>query len=246
MKTLLLLIILSSILTACKKGGQPPIQNIKGLLVATMTTIAAPDTTVATYSYDDNNRIIKIVNTQTGLFGQFIITYTYDADGDVTSQTSTNGSITDKAIVNYINGQPAFIRSISIVGNDTLSNAIASTITVRNNRVVRMNVNGGANGDTITYIGNNVKTFSPLDGIDPSGNFNYGTKNGPFKNSRFKWVLDLNEGNIFMEFDENDIVNSTGPNPEVFHNTYNTQGYPTQIIFGAGGIVKNFTYMNAK
>jgi YD repeat-containing protein len=249
MKKLFSLIILSSIFASCKKNGQPPILENKGLLVHTMSTLAASlDTIVGTYTYDDNNRIIKVVSTRTGVdVPTTIAYYTYDASGNLTSKTLTdaNNYEVSKFIVNYVNGQPNSIRLIYTLGQDTISNSITNTLTVQNNRVVSMNGPTGPTIDTITYTGNNVRQFLALRTGDGTGTYIYGTQNGPFKNSRFNWVFDLGEGNIFMEFDQNDMVGLSGSSYLAFHNTYNSQGYPIQIIYNTGSIIWRFTYINA-
>jgi YD repeat-containing protein len=256
MKKIFFLLALTSIFAACKKDHKPPpVLNTKGLLVGTMTTIISPDTTISTYTYDDNNRIVKIVSTTTGIAGQDIISYIYDAAGDVIIRNRSGGNRTEIDIVYYANSVPSALRTIEKIGNDTVSNAINNTFTVSNGRVVRENVAGGADGlaDTITYVGNDVNKFYQLDETGAPVNFVFGTKNSPFKNSRFKWVIDFEDiDELFMEFDENDPIGTAAPSVESFHNTYNAQGYPTQIIYGPGffdinkGAVQNFTYINAK
>ncbi len=281
MKNLLFPIALLIIISGCKRVEPLPAKNkdttstdtSSKLLVSKVIMYYPPNTpankntipltlTVA-YQYDVLKRMtqrIVITSFPEGV-SQFIsidtVNYVYDGQNNMTKLTTKHRHALygpDTAIIDsdvtkytYVNGQPSY-------ATDIYGNQICTYI-VQNGKVAT--INGlVAYPDQITYINNNILTISEPPAGPPNLPFSciYGNKNSPYKNSRFKWFLGVDDVlNYYMEFDENDLIGYSGYDVNasvVFKNTYNDAGYPTSIIMTdpSSNITtsETFTYIKAE
>ncbi len=239
MKKIILLLLLGS-LFSCNKSLQSNPKTSKGLLVATWTNYTSNDTTIDTYEYDSKNRMSK--RTETDKFSTSLYSYQYDNDDDLTGFTITSGNTSEAYHIIYANGQPAY----STVGSDTTT---FCSFTVQENKVTKIYYPAQGYYDTVTYTGNNIATLQqvPQSFFFPSYDV-YGTKNGPYKNSRFKWYLNISgTSNHLMEYDENDMVSNgqSSQSTQLIPIVYNDQGYPVKMTYSNGAQINVFTYKTA-
>ena len=233
-------------LTSCKKGSQSISTNSKELLVSSIINIDLPknDTLTAYYTYDSNSRIKTITNKRHNLvYGT--TDYQYDKNNNVIEITYSFSGTTEIFDIVYSNGQPVSANYTSTSQYGTASEEYCK-YTVSNDKIVKVSFDTNVNEGTIdefSYSNNNINQLSEVFSLPmvPASiiGYVYGTKNSPFKNSRFKWVLDLDEGNEYMEYDNNDLSGINGDLP--YQNIYNSSGYPTQIKFGSSFMI--FTYL---
>ena len=248
MNRIVFLGLLVAMLTSCNKGSQPISVNSKKLLVSTVINIdlSKNDTLTAYYTYNSNSQIKTITNKRHNLvYGT--TDYLYDINNNVIKITYSFSGTTEVFDIVYSNGQPVSANYTSTSQYGTTSEEYCK-YTVANDKIVKVsfdaNVDGGTT-DEFSYLNNNISQLSETFSLPAAPasiiSYVYGTKNSPFKNSRFKWVLDFEEGNEYIEYDNNDLSGTNGGLP--YQNIYNSSGYPTQIKIGNSFMT--FTYLSA-